>query len=159
MTRCFARAALALLSLGFIGGAALSCSRAGGTAPSAAADAPGTATVQINPVDGGAQRAAPVEPSAEADACVRIEGQRYKSRDKQECGPPEEDGTVSRCHWRLRFSKGEYEWQYTDMLMNGKYACEGLTIRETAPEAHSGRLDPRTGHVFWEGVEYVPDRQ
>jgi hypothetical protein len=58
----------------------------------------------------------------------------------------------------LHFANGEYEWQYTDMLISGKYACEGLEIRALTPDPQSGRLDVRTGHIFWEGVEYVPAR-
>jgi hypothetical protein len=152
-----------LLSLAVLASAALaggSCSKGRGEAPGRSAATDGhrpAATVDIERVEGGtpAEQHHPTHP---VDACARINHHSYASRQKGVCGPPEDDGTGPLCHHRLHFADGAYEWQYTDMLISGKYACDGLKIRALTPDPQSGHLDLPTGHIFWEGVEYVPVR-
>jgi hypothetical protein len=69
---------------------------------------------------------------------------------------PTTTGTEPICHHRLHFTDGSYDWQYTDMVISGSYVCEGLQIRALDPEPIRGRLDPETGHIFWDGLEYLP---
>jgi hypothetical protein len=123
-------------------------------APGDATDARARPKIHIEDVDAGNSTGG-AEPRV--DTCSTIQRQqRYASRQQMVCGPAGDDGREPRCRWQLRFRNGEYEWQYTDMLISGRYVCDGLEIRAVTPEQRSGRLDPRTGNISWDGVEYVP---
>lgn len=136
------------------------CSRTGGepskphstgaeqASPSPLVDATPSARQHPQPGDGTA-------PAAEvADVCAELRRQgAYVSRVDFECGPPLEGRPAPRCHSRIEFSEGTYQWRHTDMVFTGTYTCEGFQIRG---DEHHGTFDPETGHLRWEGVEYVP---
>jgi hypothetical protein len=151
------RMSFAMLVSATTAGSGCSSTYSGTSSPSTAADAQRATTAGPEHGEGGtpAEQGAPGDP---VDACIQINRQRYASRQQVVCGPPHDDGTEPLCHNGLYFADGEYEWQYTDMLISGSYTCEGLQIRAVTPEPKSGHLDPRTGHILWDGVEYVPVR-
>lgn len=122
---------------------------------SSEAAAPGSPVEAAPP----AQRA--IEPTAQAaspavvDVCAELREQRaYVSRQDFECGPPVEGRPAPRCHSRIEFVEGTYQWRHTDMVFTGTYTCEGVQIRG---DGHRGVYDPDTRHLRWEGVEYVPE--
>lgn len=90
----------------------------------------------------------------ERSACAQLrEGEQYVSTEELVCGPPVDDHPAPRCRSRITFSGGRYQWRHTDMVFIGEYHCEGLRI---IGEEHSGRYEPATGRLYWEGLEYEP---
>jgi hypothetical protein len=90
------------------------------------------------------------------DACAVINGKTYKSLEKHECGHA--PGGVALCHWALSFDDVGFRWRHSDVGEGGEYTCSGLVIEGTSGvQKLAGRLDPKTGHVTWEGVVYAPE--
>lgn len=97
----------------------------------------------------------PASSPAVTDVCTELRKQRvFVSRDAFECGPPVDGRPAPRCHSRIEFVEGTYQWRHTDMVFTGTYTCEGMQIRG---EGHQGVYDPDTRHLRWEGVDYVPE--
>ncbi len=93
-------------------------------------------------------------PVLSGDACDMAVG-TYLSLEEYECGLSP-DG-VEMCQWSvsLEFS-GEYVWMYSDIGEGGNFACkDGVITLDNAP-SHEASLDPETGILTWDGIQYGP---
>lgn len=87
------------------------------------------------------------------DACVEVEGNTYYSVDQYECGPGENG--VEMCNWQISFSRGTYNWSYSDIGDIGGYTCEGPNITSTGSSIEFvGHIDGETGMLTWNSIEY-----
>lgn len=125
-----------------------------GSSDAAAPDSPMQVTAPSQAIEPSAQNPSAPSPAV-ADVCAELREQRtYVSREDFACGPPVEGRPAPRCHSRIEFVEGTYQWRHTDMVFTGTYTCEGVQIRG---DGHHGVYDPDTRHLRWEGVEYVPE--
>lgn len=92
---------------------------------------------------------------AEADP---LSGKQFKSVNKLERGLTPKG--VALDHWSLRFKKGTFTWDHSDVSESGSYVFDAKTNRITAmPRAgklkYEGTFDPKSGALVWEKEKYV----
>jgi hypothetical protein len=94
----------------------------------------------------------------ERGACVVLEGRQFSSVNELECGLTP-DG-VARCKWQLSFTAGdpaasEFTWSYSDVGEAGRASCDHNTVTAVGGREISGRFDPITQRLTWDGQVYV----
>ncbi len=83
--------------------------------------------------------------------CGSIIGKTFFSIEEYDCGLGK-DGPIP-CHWRVGFSSdGEFNWNYTDISLDGDYTCINGVLDPDLDVATSFDLETLT--LTWDGVEY-----
>jgi hypothetical protein len=95
-------------------------------------------------------------------ACTELEGKRFASVPKLECGRGPNGAAL--CHWHLTFKPGaagetDWDWQHSDYGETGTVQCAGATV--TAKSGHlsgqiyTGTYDATQKKLTWDMVEYT----
>lgn len=102
----------------------------------------------VAPEPGDAPAPAPAPASVAAGSCDLAPA--YVSVEAQECGRG-----GARCHWRISFSNGRYEWKFSDVRDGGTYTCaDGVVTGKGLDSEFVGHLTPEG--LTWHGVAYEP---
>ena len=108
--------------------------------------------------DGGATAPdAAVLPSL--GACTALEGKVYTTPNELECGLTPTG--VGLCPWTLTFeamtaTESIVRWGHSDVGETLRVTCEDAVL--TAERGYTGRYDPGTDSVMWEGETYLGPR-
>ncbi len=83
-----------------------------------------------------------------------LEGKTFRSVEKREAG---RGGATM--HWELSFREGKFRWRYSDVSEAGTYTFDAKTHTVLGAtggrdQRIKGRLDPATGVLVWDGVQY-----
>ena len=103
--------------------------------------------------DDGAEVDASTDGTATSTVCEALDGMQYESVDQHECGRGPNGPLM--CHWQISFADGRFNWSYSDVMESGPYTCDGNTITAGQPNRdYTGTIDPATGRLTWQGIEY-----
>lgn len=85
--------------------------------------------------------------------CAALDGMQYESVELHECGRGPNGPLM--CNWQISFADGRFSWSYSDVMESGLYTCDGATITSVQSERnYMGTIDPGTGRLTWQGIEY-----
>jgi hypothetical protein len=95
-----------------------------------------------------------------ADACEAVANSTFLSLAELECGRTQTG--VATCQWGLSFTDNgatrQVSWRHSDYVMTLSYACSGFTVTATSASGeestYTGKYDPATRILTWDGVQY-----
>jgi hypothetical protein len=90
-----------------------------------------------------------------SDVCTFIHNSEYQSINQYEVGFSPDSGAV-KGNWTIVFGKGTFQWQYSDIVEKGSYACRGdaLEVKTSSGRFTGARYDRERKVLIWDGVEY-----
>jgi hypothetical protein len=105
-------------------------------------------------VGDSSQSTNPRQPHSSAELQARLDGVTFVSTKKYETGLGENGAVFG--YWRVAFSAGTATWDYSDTRESGRFAIgdDGKISADIGPGGVTGRYDPGTGELLWDGKRY-----
>jgi hypothetical protein len=87
-------------------------------------------------------------------SCAGLASSTFRSVTEQECGLTPDGAAM--CRWRLTFTLTTVQWQYSDVVETGTFACSGGVVSaQLGSRPITAQYDAATRTVVWEGLSYV----
>ena len=87
----------------------------------------------------------------EGEACLMPVPSAFTSVDELEMATGPDGATMG--HWRVSFEEDSFEWTYSDVVVQGRYRCNGSEVAAVEP-AVIGVFDEAESTLLWDDRLY-----